>query len=154
MRRSLQRYIAILRVVGILAILLVLGLVVYQLYDFYGERLGYTPVRAIQDYFAALSAGDYETIYQMTDRGRLTDIYGRPITKSEFIAQLRRLAGDEPFPFERVEAEKLCETRTHRYYRVTLYANVGGTAGRSQLFIELRKEGNSWLITYPFAIVL
>jgi hypothetical protein len=154
MPKKLRRYFVMLRAIGIVIIIALLGVVAYQLYTFYGGRLGYTPTRAIDDYFMALSRGDYETVHRMTAPESLNDIYGRPITRSEFIDQLRELAGDDPFPFTRVESEKLFESKMHHYYAVTLHSFVGGTPRQSRLVVELQRSGNAWLITYPFAIVL
>ncbi len=154
MREKLRRYTLMMRVVGIIIILVLLGIVGYQLYVFYGEHLGYTPTRAINDYFMALSEGEYDTVYRMTNPESLTDIYGRRIMPGEFVEQLRGLVGDDPVPFNRVEVEKLFESGTFRYYEVTLHSSVVGTPGQSRVIVEVQRSGNTWLITYPFAIVL
>jgi len=154
MREKIGQYFKALRISGVVIIIAVLGVVGYQLYDFYGERLGYTPQRAITDYFQALGSGDYEQVYQMTDRTHLTDIYGRPITKSEFLGQLRRLAGDEPFPFVEIESDKVYSSKAYTVYRVKLTSSVGGAKGQSQTLVQLSKSGNTWLITYPFPVIL
>lgn len=154
MREKIQRYTAMIRVVGILVLIILVGIVGYQLYTFYGEHLGYTPTRAITDYFTALSGGDFETVYRMTDPESFTDIYGRRITRSEFIDQLRGLVGDDPDPFTLIEAEKLLESGTYRYYVVTLHSSVGRTPGQSRVLVKMQRSGSIWLISYPFAIVL
>jgi hypothetical protein len=154
MREKLQRYTAMIRVVGIILLFVLLGIVGYQLYTFYGEHLGYTPTRAITEYFMALSEGEYDTVHRMTDPESLTDIYGRSIMPGEFVDQLRGLVGDNPVPFNRVEVEKLFESGVYRYYEVTLHSMVGGTPGQSRVIVKVQRSGNIWLITYPFAILL
>jgi hypothetical protein len=154
MREKLRRYTLMMRVVGIIVILILLGIVAFQLYTFYGERLGYTPTRAITDYFMALSGGQFDTVYRMTSPESFTDIYGRRITPGEFSDQLRDLVGDNPVPFSRVEVEKLFESGVYRYYEVTLHSSIGGRPGQSRVIVEIQRSGNTWLITYPFAIVL
>lgn len=149
-----KRYALGIRLAGVLVIVALLAFVAYQVYDFYSDRIGFTPEKAIQAYFMALAEGDLEQVYSLTDQEYLTDIYGRPITKGEFIKQLERLVGEERLPFYSIESEKLLEKQGVRYYIVTLSSSVGGTPGKSRLILELRRNGKSWAIRYPFAIVL
>ena len=151
---TLRRYAVYARIIGIIILIALLGFIVYQLYDFYSDKVGFTPTKAIESYFQALSQGDYEQVYQLTDKDALTDIYGRPITKSEFMEQLRGVGGDQRIPIVSVESEKLVESKGSRYYVVTLYSNVNGTSGTSRLVVEMRKSGNIWLIRYPLPIIL
>jgi len=154
MHGKLSRYAAIARVAGIIVLLVVLGIVVYQVYDFYRDRVGHTPVKAVQTYFAALGEGEYEQVYALTAKDRLTDIYGRPVTEGEFIAQLKRLTGDRRVPFTLIEATKLCTVRDAWYYEVTLHSSLGGGAGQSRVIVEVRRQDGAWVVTYPFPIVL
>lgn len=154
MHAKLKRYAIIARVFGIILILVVLGTVVYQVYDFYSNRTGLTPAKSVQTYFDTLAQGNYEEVYRLTAKDRLTDIYGRPITEREFVAQLQRLMGDEQAPFTSVEVEKLCDLRSARYYTVTLHSSIGGTTGQSHVIVEVRRQDGVWVVTYPFPIVL
>jgi hypothetical protein len=154
MMERLRRYSVTARIIGILILLGVLAVVIYQLYDFYSERVGFTPSKAITAYFTALAQGNYEEVYLLTDKEELTDIYGRPLTKGEFIEQLRMLRGSEPLPFTGIESEKLFDTRGLQYYRVTLSSQFGGASGSGHVVVQLRRLGNTWVIKYPFAILL
>ena len=149
-----RRYMQIARLVGILILVAVLGVVIYQLYIFYSDKVGYTADKAIATYFTALSQGNYEQVYQLTAQEELTDIYGRPITKSEFFKQLRAVTGEQRLDYTRIEARKLLDTRGVRYYEVTLQSSVGGATGSSRVLLEVRRAGNGWIIKYPFAIML
>ena len=72
---------------GIAIIVALLGIIVYQLYTYYSDRIGFTPTKAIETYFQALAQGDYEEVYRLTSKEHLTDIYGRPVTETEFFEQ-------------------------------------------------------------------
>ena len=154
MHGKAKRYAIIARAVGIILILVVLGVVGYQLYDYYKDRVGFTPTKAVQSYFSTLAQGNYEEVYRLTAKDRLTDIYGRPITEREFVTQLQRLTGDRQVPFAMVEVEKLCEVHNARYYSVTLHSSIGGSTGQSHVIVEVRRQDGVWMVTYPFPIVL
>ena len=154
MRNKLQRYTSMVRLGGIVIIIALLGVVVYQLYDFYSDKVGFTPVKAVESYFNALGQGNYQEVYRLTAKEHLTDIYGRPITKGEFIEQLKKLTGGHRLPFGSVEVTKLVERKGTYYFLVTLHSSVGGTLGESRLLVKVRREDNTWVVTYPFAIML
>ena len=154
MLKGWKRFSTMARLGGIAVIVALLGIIAYQLYAYYSDRIGFTPTRAIETYFQALAQGDYEEVHRLTFKERLTDIYGRPITETEFIEQLRRLTGGRRLPFHGVEATKLFERGGVRYYLVELHSSLGGTPGESRLLVEVRRSGKTWVVTYPFAIVL
>ena len=154
MLKKWRRISLTVRLVGILVIVALLGIVGYQLYDFYYERIGFTATKAIERYFNALATGDYEEVYRMTAKEDLTDIYGRRITEGEFLDQLKRLTGSHNLPFRNVEVTKLFQSRGSRYYLLKLHSSVGGTPGQSRLLVEVRREDKTWVVTYPFAIML
>lgn len=154
MLKRWKRFSTMARLGGIAIIVALLGIIVYQLYVYYSDRIGFTPTKAIETYFQALAQGDYEEVYRLTSKERLTDIYGRPITEAEFFEQLEGLTGGYRLPFHSIETTKLFERRGVRYYLVELRSSVGGTPGESRLFVEVRRSGGAWVVTYPFAIVL
>jgi len=154
MQGKLKRYAVMARIAGIILILGVLGVVVYQVYDFYTNKMGLTPNKAVQTYFSTLAQGNYAEVYRLTAKDRLTDIYGRPVTEREFITQLQRLTGDRQAPFTTIEVEKLCDARSARYYTVTLHSSIGGTTGESHVIVEVRRQDGVWMVTYPFPIFL
>ncbi len=149
-----RRYGTIIRLLGILVIAAVVGMVAYQVYDFYRDKVGFTPAKAVETYFVALAAGDYGEVYRLTAKENLTDIYGRDVTRGEFMDQLQGVTGGHSLPLETVEIEKVFEIKDARYYRVVLTFSVGARSRQSRLLVEARREGNSWAITYPFAIIL
>ena len=154
MLRNWNRLSAMARLGSVVIIIAVVSFVGYQLYDFYSDKLGFTPTKAIEAYFSALAQGDYEEVYRLTTKKDLTDIYGRPITEGEFIEQVKKVTGGRRLPFRNVETFKLVERQGSRYYVVKLHSSIGGTSGTSRLVVEVRREGNTWVLTYPFAIVL
>ena len=154
MLKKLGRYMVVVRGAGVLIIAALLVYVGYQVYDFYEDKIGFTPSKAIESYFDALAVGDYSRVYALTAKDRLTDIYGRPVTQGEFTRQVRGMVGEERLPFESVQISKLLERAGSRYYLVILHSSVSGQSGTSRLLLEIRREDKSWVITYPFAIVL
>ena len=154
MQKRLQRYVSLTRLGGMVLLVALLGFIGYQLYDFYSDKVGFTPVKAIESYFIALAQGNYEEVYRLTAKDNLVDIYGRPITKGEFLDQLEKVTGGHRLPFTSVETTKLVEQKGVRYYLVTLHSSLGGTSGQSRLVVEVRRNDKTWVITYPFAIVL
>lgn len=152
MIEKLKRVSAAARLIGILVLVGVLAVAGYQLYDFYEDKVGFTPDRAIQDYFQALVDGDYARVYELTDKESLTDIYGRPISRGEFYEQLETIAGDQRLATLQIQSRKLCEDKGHYYYLVTLGSSLSDQEGR--LVLEVTRVGRSWTIGYPFGIVL
>ena len=152
--KKLERLSLITRIVGIAILVGLLGIIVYQLYDFYSDKVGFTPTDAVEAYLDALARGNYQEVYRLTYKADLTDIYGRPITQGEFFDQLEKLTGGRRLPFRRIEATKLFERQGVRYYEVKLSSSVGGTLGESKLLVQVRRENGGWAVTYPFAIIL
>lgn len=154
MLNAWKRFGFVLRLVSIAIILGLLVVIGFQLVAFYEDKVGFTPNRAIEAYFTHLAQGDYEEVYALTDKERLTDIYGRPVTEEEFIRQLQGVTGERRMPFQSITATRLLERQGVRYYVVELHSVVGGRAGTSRVLVEVRRQGGSWVVTYPFAIVL
>ena len=154
MLKAWKRFGLVLRLVSVAIILGLVAVIVYQLVDFYEDKVGFTPNRAIEAYFTHLAQGDFDQVYALTDKERLTDIYGRPVTEEEFIRQLGGLTGGRRMPFQDITITRLLERQGVRYYAVELRSVVGGRPGTSHVLLEVRRQGSSWVITYPFAIVL
>ena len=152
--KKLRRLSLMARIGGAVILIALLGVIGYQLYDFYSDKIGFTPTDAIESYLNALAQGNYQEVYRLTYKTSLTDIYGRPITEGEFLDQLKKVTGGRRLPFRGIETTKLFEREGVRYYRVKLRSSVGGTPGQSDLLIEVRREGGGWVLTYPFAIIL
>jgi hypothetical protein len=154
MLKYLRRMSMTVRIIGIAMLVALLGFVAYQLYDFYRDKVGFTPTKTITAWVEALGQGNYQEVYRLTAKQNLTDIYGRPITQDEFIAQVKKVTGERQMPFTTVETAKLLYKQGAYYYVVKLHSTVGGTDSISRLVIEVRREGKEWLVAYPFAIVL
>lgn len=154
MLQAWKRFGLVLRLVSVVIILGLLAVIGYQLVDFYEDKVGFTPTRAIEAYFTHLAQGNFDAVYALTDKEHLTDIYGRPVTEEEFIRQLEGLTGERRMPFQTITVTHLLERQGVRYYLVELRSVVGGRSGTSCLLLEVRRQGGSWVIAYPFAIVL
>ena len=154
MRINWQRLSVMTRLIGILILLVVLVLAGYQVYDFYRDKVGVTPTKTISAYFDALGQGNYAEVYRLTAKDSLTDIYGRPLTRAEFIQQLERVMGGRQMPFTSVETFKLIDKQGSYYYVVKVHSTLGGPDRASRLVIEVKREDDIWAVSYPFAIVL
>jgi len=154
MLRAWKRFGWMLRVVSVAIILGLLAVIGYQLVDFYEDKVGFTPNRAIESYFTYLAQGDFDEVYALTDKEHLTDIYGRPVTEEEFIRQLEALTGERRMPFQTITVTRLLERQGVRYYQVELHSVVSGRSGTSHVLVEVRRQDGTWVVSYPFAIVL
>lgn len=143
-----------LRIAGIIIFVLIAVAGGWQLYGILRESTGMNPGRTAVAWFEALAQGDYATVYKLTAKSDLTDIYGRQITPGEFSQQLEKLTGGEKLPITQIETRKLFEDKGRLYYSVTLHSNVGGIERESRIVVEIRKEDNNWVMTYPFGIIL
>jgi hypothetical protein len=139
---------------AIVIVIVVLGFVAYQVYDFYTNRVGVTATKTVEMYFAALSQGNLEEVARLTDRDHLTDIYGRSITPGEFQEQLKKLTGGYKMAFTEVKVVQIAEKQNSRFYLVTMRSEVSAPGQSSRLLVEVRRTNSVWLVTYPFAIVL
>jgi len=154
MQMNAKRITLILRIIGVLMLLGLIVSGILQVRDFYADKVGFTPERAIRSYFDALSRGSYSEVYQLTAKEHLTDIYGRPITEREFYSQLRAVTGGNPLSINDVTMTKLCDVDGTYYYLVELSSDVSTATGKSRLVVEVRRGESGWVITYPFAIML
>jgi len=154
MRVNWGRISKAMRLGGLAIILVVLGIVVYNVYDFWHDKVGDTPGKAVTAYFSALAAGDYEQVYRLTAKSRLTDLYGRPITQNEFLAQVARVTGERQITFRDIELAKLDSYQGSQFYIVTLHSSLSGSASNSRLVVEVLREDKRWVVVYPFAILL
>ncbi len=154
MLKAWKRFGFMLRVVSVAIILGLLAVIGYQLVDFYEDKVGFTPNRAIETYFTHLAQGNFDEVYALTDKEQLTDIYGRPVTEEEFVRQLEGLTGERRMPFQSITVTRLLERQGVRYYAVELHSVVSGRSGTSRVLLEVRRRDGSWVLSYPFAIVL
>lgn len=154
MQRKLERISKGFRIAAVLLLVGLLYIGVSQLLDYYSDQVGFTPEKAVQAYFAALSRGDYDEVYRLTNKDHLTDIYGRKITEQEFRRQVQSLFGNSALPVSLARVDKLFEKDQCYYYVVELSSEIGGSTGKSRLIVEVQQRDGTWVITYPFGIVL
>ena len=137
----------ILAYAGLVVGAAVLAVAVYFGYQFYYATFAATPEKALQEYFAALSRGDYSRMYDMT-RG----VPGSPQTAGEFAAQVRWLTRETPPRLGGVELEQVGSKGNARYYRAQLkIATADGSYRLVSILVEAAEEGGVWKVSYPFA---
>lgn len=145
-----ERFAKIIRIVAVLIIVALVGFVGYQVYDFYKDKVGYTPTSVALDYFDALGQADYETVYALTNRASMTDLYGRQLTKTEFFQQVRAMTGGNQLVFDEITANRIHEDRNGNYLEVLISSSVGGGESESRVIVEIKQVGEKWLVTWPF----
>ena len=132
---------------GLLVGVLILSVSVYFGYQFYYATFAATPEKALQEYFAALSRGDYSRMYDMT-RG----VPGSPQTAGEFAAQVRWVVKDTPPRLAGVDLGQVGSKGNARYYRADLkIATSDGSYRTVSILVEVAEEGGVWKVSYPFA---
>jgi len=143
-----------LRLIGgiALAVLLVLALLVagFKVKGWLDRRASGSPEMAIESYFQALADGDYGTMYNLTLREELTDVFGRKLTRDEFLDQVQKVTGGQRMTLEKVESAYIGRQGEYRFYQVTLYYNLGGEGKVKRLLVAVKKEYDAWRIAYPF----
>jgi hypothetical protein len=151
---SIRRVVNIARIAGAIALVAIAVTGVLQLIDFYRNEVGLSAPDAAETYVNALLAGNLDTVYTMTDKARLTDLYGRPVGRTEFMAQAREVVGADPLAVESVQANKLYVQDGVHYYVVDITFPSGAPAQSKRLLLELRNEEGTWLVTWPFGLTL
>lgn len=137
------------RVAAVLVIIGLLAFVGYQVHDFYRGTVGNSPVRVTQNYFQALGAGDFVSVYDLTDPESLLTLYGRRATQSEVFGVYEQAVGVSPRQFEQIVVKRLAHRDDRQFVQVELYSPAGNT---SRLVLELVRKDGTWLVTHPFGL--
>lgn len=132
---------------GLIIVVALLTVGLYSGYQLYYSSFADTPEKAVQEYFAAFSRGDYNRMYDMT-RG----VPGSPQTSAEFGAQVRWLVKDVPPRIANVEVDSIGSKGSARYYKVLLRLVTPDASYRVvSLLVEVMQDETDWKISYPFA---
>jgi len=135
--------------VGGAALIFLIAVGLYQGYNWYHQRYGATPEKALERYFIALGDAEYDIMYEMTPDADLMAL-GRKLSGQDFADQVEELLGDEELEMEEIELERIAQRGEYYYFRVVLHYRLGGTGKVTRLLVELRREGQDWKVTYPF----
>lgn len=152
-RQLFERSVRIIRIACVVILLVVLAMAGYQLYTFYHDRLGNTPAKAVEGYFVALGQGDTAEVYRLTDKSKLTDIQGRPVSRDSFEAQLDAITGGRILTFSEITVERIYRKSDMYYFHVKLASDMSSSTSYAELVVEVRREADAWVITYPFGTV-
>lgn len=132
---------------AVLIFIIAVGL--YKGYDWYHQRYGATPEKALERYFTALGDAEYNIVYEMTPDADLM-VLGRKLSQGDFTRRVEELLGGEEIELEGIELEKIAQRGEYHYFRAVLHYRLGGTGKAARLLVELRREGQDWKVTYPF----
>ncbi|NLV74028.1 MAG: hypothetical protein GXY52_05010 [Chloroflexi bacterium] len=141
-----------LRIVGIIIFVLILVAAGWQVYIIIRNSTGMNASHTAVAWFTAFDRGDYDTVYNLTAKADLVDLYGRPISREAFTRQLARLH-DPVLKMSNIQANLIYETRGRQYFAVT-WKSGSGTLSVTRVVVEVRSENNQWVVTCPFAIKL
>jgi hypothetical protein len=130
-------------------LIFVIALGFYTAYNWYHQRYGATPEKALQRYFLALGDAEYDIMYEMTPDADLM-VLGRKLSPGDFANRVEELLGGEDMEMGDVELEMIAHRGEYYYFRVLLHYRLGGTGKVARLLVELRREGQDWKVTYPF----
>jgi hypothetical protein len=132
---------------GLIVVIVLLAVGLYAGYQFYYTSFAATPEKAVLEYFAAFSRGDYSRMYDMT-RG----VPGSPQTAAEFSSQVRWLVKDTPPRIASTELESLGSKGSARYFKALLkLLTADGSYRMVSLVVEVVQDGSVWKVSYPFA---
>jgi hypothetical protein len=132
---------------GLIVVVVLLAVGLYAGYQFYYSSFAATPEKALVEYFAAFSRGDYNRMYDMT-RG----VPGSPQTAGEFSSQVRWLVKDTPPRIASTELEDLGSKGSARYFKTLLkLLTPDGSYRMVSLVVEVVQDGSVWKVSYPFA---
>lgn len=132
---------------AVLVLVTVVGL--YMGYEWYHQRYGSTPERALGRYFTALGDAEYDIMYDMTPDVDLM-VLGRKLSRRDFADRLKELLGGQEMEMGEVELERVAQRGENYYFKVVLHYRLGGTGKIARLLVELGREGQDWKVTYPF----
>ncbi len=149
---SFRKFVNIVRIVGAIVLMGIAVSGVLSLISFYRDEVGLSAPAAAEEYAQALLEGNLDTVYTMTDQASLTDLYGRPVSRTEFMAQARELVGSEPLPVQTLEVAKLYVNNGVHYYQVDITYLSGSSVLEKHLLLEMRNEEGTWLVTWPFGL--
>ncbi len=130
-------------------LIFVVAVGLYTAYNWYHQRYGPTPERALERYFTALGDGEYDTMYEMTPDADLM-VLGRKLSRGDFANQVEELLAGEEMEMDEIELERIAQRGEYHYFRVVLHYRLGGTGKVTRLLVELTREEQDWKITYPF----
>jgi len=149
---SIRRVVNIARIIGAVVLVGIVVTGIRSLVLFYSNEVGFSAPDAARLYTEALLEGDLDTVYNMTDPLSLTDVYGRPVSRTVFMAEARELIGSEALAVETVEAVKLFDRDGVHYYRMDVTFQGGGTTTHNRLLLALRNEEGTWRVVWPFGL--
>jgi hypothetical protein len=121
----------------------------YLGYNWYNQRYGATPERAVERYFTALGDAQYDIMYEMTPDEDLM-VLGRKLSQVDFADRVEELFGGEEMEMEGIELERIAQRGEYYYFRVILRYRLGDTGKVTPLLVEAKREGQDWKVTYPF----
>jgi hypothetical protein len=149
---SIRRVVNIARIIGIVVLLAIVATGVRQLIAFYSDEVGLSAPAAAEAYTRALLSGNLDAVYATTDKTSVTDLYGRPIERIEFMDEVRRVIGTEPLPAQGIKVSKLFDKDGMHYYRVDItFTSTVPPLGKS-LLLQLHNVDGSWLVVWPFGL--
>jgi hypothetical protein len=149
-----NRYVVYVLIVVAVAILVGVIFGLARGLEWYDQRWGDSPHRAVREYFQAMADADYDRMYDMTSVRELTDVFNRKMSRSDFTAQVRQVTGNKPLTIHDLEATKVGSHGDSVYYKVILDIEVGATRKVVDFLVEVIYQNTQWTVAYPFTPTL
>lgn len=149
---SIRRVVNIARIIGIIVLLAIVVTGVRQLIVFYSNEVGLSAPAAAEAYTRALLSGNLDDVYRTTDKASITDLYGRPIQRIEFMDQARRVIGPDALPVEKVEVTKLFDRDGVHYYQIDVTYTSTVPPLTKRIYMQLHNVDGTWLVVWPFGL--
>lgn len=149
---SIRRVVNIARIIGIIVLLAIVATGVRQLIAFYSEEVGLSAPAAAEAYTRALLSGNLDAVYATTDKASITDLYGRPAERVEFMDEARRFIGTDSLPVENVEVIKLFDKDGAHYYQVDITYTSSVPLLKKSVYLQLHNVDGTWLVLWPFGL--
>jgi hypothetical protein len=130
-------------------LIFVIAIGLYLGYNWYDQRYGDTPERALERYLTALGDAQYGIMYEMTPDAELM-VLNRKLSQADFADQVEELLGGQEMEMEEIELERIAQRGNYHYFRVILHYRLGDTGRVTPLLVEVKREGQDWKVTYPF----
>ncbi len=149
-----NRYVVYVLIVVAVAVLVGVVFGIARGLEWYDQRWGDSPHRAVREYFQAMADADYDKMYDMTAVRELTDVFNRKMSRADFASQVRRVTGNQPLKIYDMEVIRVGSYDEGVYFKVVMDIEVGRTRKVVDFLVEAIYQNTQWTVAYPFTPTL
>ncbi len=145
-----NRYVVYVLIVVAVAVLVGVVFGIARGLEWYDQRWGDSPHRAVREYFQAMADADYDKMYDKTSVRELTDVFNRKMSRADFASQVRRVTGNQPLKIYDMEVIRVGSYDEGVYFKVAMDIEVGRTRKVVDFLVEAIYQNTQWTVAYPF----